>query len=623
MQHASRGERKFPPSHVWNLRKRFLITLSSVLFVSLWPGNPASAAPPGAVIANQASLEYQDAVGAPVIVDSNLVELTTSVARTPATVTFHRALSSGDAAIVEPVGPSACERGGVFEVLPDPVLVGGDVVDPALPQRLFDAASFNTGEHIFLRLVDQDQNLDFQQVEYAVVTLSSSGGDSEVIRLTETAADSGIFTGYIPSGGGSATCRLDVASGARIDVAYTDPADNADTTSDTAAIDPAQRVFESRTGALIDGALIELVDATTGIAATVYGNDGVAQFPAAISSGATVTDSAGTVYVFQPGEFRFPVVPDGDYRLIVTPPPGYAAPSSVSVDALQALPGAPFALSDASFGAVFSKASEMTIAVDVPVDPRADTLFLQKSTTTSVVAPGDFVRYELSLENASGAGLADDVSIIDELPQGLRFVAGSVRIGGEQAADPEIAADGRVLRFDVEPLDAGQQRRIRYVAEVTGGKANDELVNRATASAAGGLISNEATATIRLTEDLFRNSGTIIGRVLEADCSQDTFAEEQGIAGVRVYLEDGRYAVTDDGGRFHFEGIRPGTHVAQIDTFSVPDWFDVIGCNEDPQFAGRADSRFVKLSRGSLKRADFFLKRKEPPQGRIDLELRH
>ena len=128
---------------------------------------------------------------------------------------------------------------------------------------------------------------------------------------------------------------------------------------------------------------------------------------------------------------------------------------------------------------------------------------------------------------------------------------------------------------------------------------------------------------IRLTEDLFRSTGTIIGRVLEADCSQDTFAEDAGIENVRIYLEDGRYAVTDKGGRFHFEGLKPGTHVAQVDTFSVPVWFDVIGCNDAPGFAGRADSQFVKLSPGSLLRADFYLKRKPTPKGRIDLELRN
>ncbi len=89
-----------------------------------------------------------------------------------------------------------------------------------------------------------------------------------------------------------------------------------------------------------------------------------------------------------------------------------------------------------------------------------------------------------------------------------------------------------------------------------------------------------------------------------------------------MYLEDGSYAVSDDGGRYHFDGVLPGTHVAQLDLHSVPDWFDVVGCSDTPGFAGRADSQFVKLTRGSLLRADFFLRRKPAPEGRIDLELK-
>ena len=82
----------------------------------------------------------------------------------------------------------------------------------------------------------------------------------------------------------------------------------------------------------------------------------------------------------------------------------------------------------------------------------------------------------------------------------------------------------------------------------------------------------------------------VVGRVLEADCSQASFGEDQGVAGVRVYLEDGRYAVSDESGRFHFEGLKPGTHVAKLDTFTVPEWFDVVGCSDDPAWAD-ADSR--------------------------------
>ena len=622
----TRGEQLFPPSHVCEsripLRRRIVAAATAALLFSF----SAFAAPPGAIIANQASVDYQNLANQPVRATSNLVEVTTGVLRSPATVDLTRVAQVGGGTWQETVGPSACFQGGAFAVLANPQLLGGGVIDPTQVQDVSVTSAYNLGEPAFIRLVDLDQNIDYQVIDTAVVTVTNpASGDLETIQLTETGLDTGVFAGYVPTSGGAAVagdCVLQGASQSTLVVNYTDPADGTDTAQSSGLFDPVQRVFESSSGTLVNGATIEIVDATTGLPAVVYGNDGVSQFPSAIVSGGSTVDSSGTSYVFGPGEYRFPVVPDGDYQLIVTPPPEYTAPSVIDPNDLQNLAGAPYLLGAGSFGATFTKAGDISIAFDIPIDPRAEALFLQKQTLTTTAAPGDFVRYELVLENSSVSGIATDIQLIDQLPAGVRFIPGSVTIDGNDAPDPVISTDLRTLEFNISPLNVSERATVAYVVEIITGKQNQEIVNRATAFAAGGLISNEATASIRLTEDLFRSTGTIIGRVLEADCSQDTFSEEQGVANIRVYLEDGRYAVTDAGGRFHFEGLKPGTHVAQLDTFTVPAYFDIIGCSDTPGFARRADSQFVKLTKGGLLRADFYLKRKPAPEGRIDLELR-
>ncbi|MGB5625841.1 MAG: OmpA family protein, partial [Woeseiaceae bacterium] len=587
----------------------------------------AFASPPGAVISNQASLEHLNLAGQVATVLSNEVSVVTAVVRSPASVSFTRIVGGGAGENQETAGPAACLQGGAFVTLADPTLVGGTTIDPGLVQDISATSSYNIGESAFIRLVDTDQNLDYQVIDYAVVTATNTAsGDTEIVQLAETGLDTGVFAGYVPLGSGAAVsgdCILQGASNTGISVNYADPADPSDTAQADAQLDPVQRVFESRTGTVVSGATIEIVDAVSGLPATVYGNDGVSQFPSSIVSGDTVTDSSGTSYVFGPGEYRFPVVPDGDYRMVVTPPATYIAPSSAATADLQNLPGAPYLLSPASFGNAFTKSGELSIAIDIPLDPLSSALFLQKRTMTTVASLGDFVRYELLLENASSTGVANEIRIVDRLPPGLRFVPGSVRIDGADAPDPAISPDHSALEFFVTTLPVAGRTQIAYVVEVVGGQRNQELVNTATAFAAGGLISNESTARIRLAEDLFRTTATLVGRVLEADCSQETFGEEQGVGNVRVYLEDGRYAVTDEGGRYHFEGLTPETHVAQLDTFTVPDYFDVIGCADTPGYAGRADSQFVKLTRGSLKRADFYLRRKPRPEGRIDIEMRN
>lgn len=621
-----RGEPRFPPRRIQGALKSVVCSLALLVSAAVSGTNAANAAPPGAIISNQASLHYLNPASQPVTVLSNDVQLVTAVIRSASSVEFTRLIPSGAGTWVEMLGPAACLQGGAFVGLGAPVN-SGQVIDPTVPQDVGASASYNLGQPFFLRLDDSDQNVDATSVDYAVVTVQNIGsGDSETIRLSETGIDTGVFAGYLPSQNGaasSADCVLQGQAGSGIEVRYTDPLDSTDTSSATASLDPTGIVFDSRSGTAVNGAVIELIDNASGMPAVVYGNDGTSTYPSSVTSGQPVTDSGGTTYVFAPGQYRFPVVAPGDYRIVITAPGGYTAPSAVSIADLQSLPGAPFVLNPGSFGAVFTFDASGPSGFDVPVDPLASTLFLQKSTVTTLAAPGDFVRYELVIENTATISTASDVTIIDRFPSALRFVSGSVQVNGLAVADPLIDSNAMEMSFNVGTLDAGERNTISYVVEIVGGQKNQQLVNTAVASDGNGMTSNEADARIVVAEDLFRSTSTLIGRVMDADCSAGLVPEDQGVAGVRIYLEDGRYAVTDSGGRFHFEGLPPGGHVAQMDPQSIPDYFTLRPCGIAGRFAGRADSQFVELTRGSLTRADFWLKRKEAPEGRVNVELQN
>lgn len=556
---------------------------------------------------------------------TNTVDLVTAVVRSPATIDFTRVPGAGSGTFQETVGPSACFQAGVFVVLADPVLIGGGTIDPLQVREVSSTGTYNIGEPVFVRLEDTDQNVDAALIDYATVdVLHDASGDSVTIQLTETGIDTGVFAGYVPTASGPpdpADCLLQATMDTTVRVSYSDPADPTDGAESSATLDPVSVVFESVTGAVLDGASIAIVEAATGLPATVYGNDGVSIFPSTITSGATEADSAGNSYTFGPGEFRFPLIPAGEYLFLVTPPGGYAAPSVVASADLQQLAGAPYSLGPASFGNAFTQSGPTSVDFDIPVDPLGDVLYMQKSSTTSIAAPGDFVRYELSVENTATSGFASNVRIVDQLPTGVRFMPGSVMRDGLSTEDPLISPDRTTLEFLIGDLAGGEQVTIHYVVEIVAGARNDELVNSATAIADFGLASNKADARIRLTEDLFRSTGTLIGRVVEGHCSSATFAEDAGVSGIRIYLEDGRFAVSDEAGRFHFEGLNPGTHVAQIDPQSVPNYFESIGCDTAPQFAGRTDSQFVRLHRGSLNRADFYMRRKLPAEGEVNIAL--
>jgi hypothetical protein len=97
---------------------------------------------------------------------------------------------------------------------------------------------------------------------------------------------------------------------------------------------------------------------------------------------------------------------------------------------------------------------------------------------------------------------------------------------------------------------------------------------------------------------------TIIGRITAGPCKLDEKARS-GIAGVRVMLEDGSFAVTDADGRYHFEGVVPGTHVVQVSRMTLPDGARLIDCQRSTRNAGSASSRFAIGQGGSLVVADF------------------
>ena len=100
--------------------------------------------------------------------------------------------------------------------------------------------------------------------------------------------------------------------------------------------------------------------------------------------------------------------------------------------------------------------------------------------------------------------------------------------------------------------------------------------------------------------------GIIIGKVyhdINRDGIQQKDDGELGVAGVRIYMENGNFIVTDPEGKYNFYGVSAKTHVLKVDRTTIPNATElVIQSNRN---AGDAGSRFVDLKYGELHRADF------------------
>ncbi|MGH8262694.1 MAG: OmpA family protein, partial [Steroidobacteraceae bacterium] len=590
-----------------------------------WPALAQTVTPPGTQVHNYAEAHFDRAVGLTDTVRSNEVVTTVAPGRSRAAVQFVRTVASGSGT-ASTSGPTSCFTGGVYQPLVNPVLIGGQTLDPTQPVPLASTGMYHGGEPFFVRLTDPDRNRDASALDTVDIRVRSvATGDSEVLRLTETGTNTGEFVGYVPSAVGAAVannCVLEAARESDITTDYLDPLDSSDSVQATARLDPVGLVFNSSNGTPVDGARVRIVDAVTGQPAQVYGDDGTSVFPSEVVAGGQATDSGGTLYTFAAGRFRFPVIANaGSYRLVVEPPASFAYPSAVSMAQLQTLAGAPFKLNSGSFGIAYSVFSPPAGNIDVPLDPTGTALVVNKTTPTAVAAVGDFIQYSVTVENTGASGAFPSVTTIDTLPLGARYVRGSARLNDQPTADPAIDATGRRLSFTTGDLEPSASITIRYVVELTSGVHGKELTNEVQAIGFGNVASNKASATIRVRDELLKSAAIVAGRVVEGDCPIDV-AAAQGVEGVRVYLEDGRYAVTDKEGKYHFEGVPPGSHVVQMDTDTIPPALAPAQCTDHARFAGRAYSQFVDLRGGALWRADFTLTRRPPPAGTVTLRMR-
>jgi uncharacterized repeat protein (TIGR01451 family) len=460
----------------------------------------AQSVPPNTEISNIARVTYSHGNLNNLISESNIVTVVTVDIRTQSTLEFLRYAPENPESSSIPVSTTFYNTTGMpsgpFEPLPPPLEADGiSEIDLSRPVPLISATHFALGEPVFIRIADRDQNTDSSANETVLINLSTTGnGEAELLKLSETGRNSGIFTGYIQSGFGLISAAYNgfviAQEGNELRGTYNDPQDLQDSSSDTLTF--------TRAG--------------------------------------------------------------------------------ISV-------------------------------------------FISKSAGKNIVSAGDYVQYNIRLENTTTTNL-DDISIIDDLPYSTRYQSGSTTIDGISDGDPQISSDGNILSFNPGFLAPGERKEIGYVVEIGPTAKPGKLTNRVYAADITGIVSNTALATVRVREEIFRSESFVTGRVIIAEC--DTMNADragQGIAGVRIYLEDGTCAVSDTNGMYHFEGIAPGTHVLQIDREDLPEKYEVVSCDRNSQFAGSPYSRFIDIQAGIAWQADFQVRLKPKQVGELKLKL--
>jgi len=457
----------------------------------------------------------------------------------------------------------------------------------------------HAGSPLYLQASASGCNIDPQKVETHTITLvSAKTGDKEVYQATETGPNTGIFrvTPAVPTQDAS-IYPVVIGDGimqvlANDSLTATLNGCGATATTAVILIDPAGVVFDSKTNKPVAGAVVSLIDVTGN------GNGGKPNQPAVVLN-FDGTSAPSTVTTGADGSFQFPEVQASTYKLQITTPPGYTFPSIFPPSQFPTRRIDP----QGSYGGSFQvTVATGTVLLDVPVDPaKLGGLFIQKTASRAVAEVGDFVDYEVEIHNSTGA-LLNDVKVADKLPIGFSYQKGSATLNGSRIADP-AGAPGPALTFSVGDLSTTADVKLVYRAKIGVGAALGDATNQAYAYSSN-VTSNTARAVVRLEGGVFSDRGYIVGKVF-ADCDGNHLqnGDEPGVPGIRLYMEDGTYAITDDEGRYSFYDVSPNTHILKLDRYSLPAntmLESLVSRNgNDP------GSVFVDMQNGGMSRADF------------------
>ena len=299
---------------------------------------------------------------------------------------------------------------------------------------------------------------------------------------------------------------------------------------------------------------------------------------------------AGVVTLLEDGSTgRYQAIFAGDdtYTINITVPAGTALSTTRIASVLFDATGGPnptFLGSDASGGFltdfsapantpwytsfVFEAGDPIILNNNIPLTncaAFATSLLLTKVATPTEVVIGDVVQYTLNIDNTSGAAFTG-VNVVDNIPGGFSYVNDSaLLIGagpdgilntGDDVESTVTVTGADPINFENIDIATNETLLIRYLLRVSSGVVEGEYTNTAQVVGVGGVrISNEASATVRVTQDSILQKTTIIGKVFH-DRDADGWQDNAHATNVKIKSE-----------YFGWEGHDLGTVYGRISEF--------------------------------------------------------
>jgi len=216
---------------------------------------------------------------------------------------------------------------------------------------------------------------------------------------------------------------------------------------------------------------------------------------------------------------------------------------------------------------------------------------ITKTADKTDVSAGDRVVFTLTYQNTGNISVGA-TSVIDTLPNGLAYAPGTSLVDGKHV---EPVVNGRTLTWTFPSLDANAHTIVYATVVIPGVVANTILTNtvllKALPSNSNIPVTAKGQTQLTVVNGALTEELIITGRVYGDVSHSGHFRKgDTGVAGVRIYLEDGTSVVTDANGRYSFPSVKPGMHALRLDPTTLPKTYTVFTVRGDDD---RAPQRLV------------------------------
>ena len=237
-------------------------------------------------------------------------------------------------------------------------------------------------------------------------------------------------------------------------------------------------------------------------------------------------------------------------------------------------------------------------------------ILLEKKSVQKIARVGDIVKYELTVKTTRDE-MFRKIILKDTLPKGFELLEKSIKVSKGDIGEIKYF-EKNMFSLDIDFLSekfTEKELSIEYMIRVNVNTKLGKNINRAIAYADNEINrvieSNLASAEIEIDGENFSEKGIIIGRVfidIDEDKRYDS-KKDISIPGVKVFLENGDFAITDSDGKYSIYGEDATTHIAKVDRGSVP--LKLRGVKLTNRHSENGESQFIDLKKSQLNKGNF------------------